>query len=58
MYPKLFEKTGSVPGAEKTKRRAEHTNGAPKCVIPYGNQAKTSSRTFLCSESTLLRFAP
>lgn len=54
---KTFEKTESVPGVEKTKRKAEHMTRAPKYVIPYRNQAKTSRRTALCSKRMLLRFA-
>ena len=58
MYPKLRAKTGSVPGGPHMNIRAEHTTGAPKCIIPYGSQARTSRRVFWCAERMLLRFAP
>jgi hypothetical protein len=45
MYPKLLEKTGSVPGAAKKNIAREHTAGAPKWMIPYGNHARTSRMT-------------
>lgn len=58
MYPKAFANTGTVPGGPKMNIMPEHTNGAPKCVRPYGIQASTSSATALCAEMILLRFAP
>ena len=39
MYPKLRAKADSVPGAAKTNMIAEQTNGAPKCIMPYGSHA-------------------
>jgi hypothetical protein len=58
MYPKVREKIGVVPGGAKTNRMMEHTAGAPKCMIPYGNHAIKSRKTFLWAERILLRFAP
>lgn len=40
--PNDFAKTGVVDGAAKKKMRSEHTAGAPKWPMPYGNQANRS----------------
>ncbi len=43
IYPKLRAKTAALVGGPKSQIRAVQTNGAPKCMMPYGNQAKISS---------------
>lgn len=58
MKPKVRAKAGVVPGAAKMNMIAEQTKGAPKCVMPYGNQARTSSTVCLCADRMLDRFAP
>lgn len=58
MYPKLRVKTGNVPGGPKIKQIPAHTTGAPKWIIPYGNQANTSSNGVVCFDRILDRFAP
>lgn len=58
MYPKLLEKTFTVPGAPQTKSAAAVRKGPAKWMIPYGNHAKTSRTAFCCADKMLLRFAP
>ena len=58
MYPKLLAKIGAVPGGPKMKRIPVQTAGAPKCMIPYGSQAKTERKVEVWAERMLLRLAP
>lgn len=58
IYPKAFAKVGVVPGGPKKNIMPEQTNGAPKCVRPYGIHARMSSAVVLCAERMLLKFAP
>ena len=58
MYPKLREKTGSVPGGPNRNTTPAQTTGAPKWMMPYGNHAKTSNIGVVCFDKIFDKFAP
>jgi hypothetical protein len=58
MYPKLRAKTGRVPGGAKMNKTPQQTTGAPKCMMPYGSHANTSSNGEVCFDRIFDKFAP
>jgi len=58
IHPKARAKVGVVPGGPKMNIKPEQTKGAPKCVMPYGSQARMSKNVLLCAERMLLKLAP
>ena len=57
-YPNALPKTGRKDGGAKMNINPAHTNGPPKCMMPYGSHARTSRTACLCVERILLRLAP
>lgn len=58
MNPKVRANAGTVPGAAKINIMAEQKKGAPKWVIPYGSQARTSNTVCLWADKMLDKLAP